>query len=59
MARNCGECLFNTVDIVELDAAGVCPRCGADYGPEPAPPTKNADDPPPAPRLRYGREKTK
>lgn len=38
MARNCGECLFNTVDIVELGKDGKCPKCGADYGPEPKQP---------------------
>jgi hypothetical protein len=32
--RNCGECLMNDVEVVELDAAGKCPRCGADYGPD-------------------------
>ena len=32
--RNCGECLMNAVEIVELDVNGKCPRCGADYGPE-------------------------
>jgi hypothetical protein len=51
MARNCGECLFNAVEIVELDANGVCPRCGTDYGPDS--PTQIG-----TPRLRYGREKT-
>ena len=34
MARNCGECMINRVEIVELDPAGRCNRCGADYGPE-------------------------
>jgi Zn finger protein HypA/HybF involved in hydrogenase expression len=37
MARNCGECLMNTVDVVELDPQGRCPKCGAAYGPD-APP---------------------
>lgn len=32
--RNCGECLMNNVEIVELEEDGVCPRCGTDYGPE-------------------------
>lgn len=30
--RHCGECLMNDVEIVRLTDAGVCPRCGADYG---------------------------
>ncbi len=29
-AAKCGECLFNTQDIVALDG-GICPKCGADY----------------------------
>ena len=33
--RNCGECLYNNVEIVELAPDGKCPRCGTDYGPEP------------------------
>lgn len=37
--RHCGECLMNDVEIVALDANGKCPRCGADYGPMPAPKT--------------------
>jgi hypothetical protein len=32
MARNCGECLMDAVEVVELKADGICPRCGADYG---------------------------
>ena len=28
---NCGECLFNDVEIVELSPEGICPRCKADY----------------------------
>jgi hypothetical protein len=36
MARNCGECLMNDVNIVELDETGKCPACGTDYGPEDA-----------------------
>jgi hypothetical protein len=35
--RKCGECLFNTVSITDLDAEGKCPKCGADYGPEVTP----------------------
>lgn len=31
--RNCGECLMNDVEIVQLRGDGKCPRCGADYGP--------------------------
>ena len=27
---NCGDCLFERVDIVQL-VEGVCPKCGADY----------------------------
>jgi hypothetical protein len=27
----CGECLMNRVEMVPLDSAGVCPKCGADY----------------------------
>lgn len=34
MARNCGECLMDAVEIVELDKDGKCPRCGAAYGPD-------------------------
>lgn len=30
--RNCGECLMDAVEIVQLSPAGVCPRCAADYG---------------------------
>lgn len=30
--RNCGECLMDAVEIVQLSPAGVCPRCRADYG---------------------------
>lgn len=29
---NCGECLMNKVEVVKLDAEGVCPKCGTDYG---------------------------
>jgi predicted RNA-binding Zn-ribbon protein involved in translation (DUF1610 family) len=29
---SCGECLMNSVEIVELQPNGRCPRCGADYG---------------------------
>lgn len=36
MARNCGECLMETVEVVELKADGVCPRCGTNYGPDTA-----------------------
>lgn len=36
MARNCGECLMNDVEVVELAPDGKCPRCGVDYG-KPAP----------------------
>jgi len=32
--RNCGECLMDRVEVVELDEHGVCPRCHADYGPD-------------------------
>jgi protein-disulfide isomerase-like protein with CxxC motif len=32
--RNCGECLMNDVVVTELLTTGLCPRCGADYGPE-------------------------
>jgi Mu-like prophage protein Com len=35
MARNCGECLMTAVEMVALDVTGKCPRCGADYGPDP------------------------
>jgi hypothetical protein len=28
--RNCGECLFERTEIVQL-IDGVCPKCGADY----------------------------
>lgn len=34
MARNCGECLMNDVEIVELREDDKCPRCGANYGPD-------------------------
>lgn len=34
MARNCGECLMDAVEVVELAEDGKCPRCGADYGPD-------------------------
>lgn len=37
--RNCGECLMTDVEIIELRADGVCPRCGANYGPEQPTPT--------------------
>lgn len=30
--RHCGECLMNDVEIVQLDAKGICPRCKTDYG---------------------------
>lgn len=36
MARNCGECLIEAVEVVELPENGVCPRCSTNYGPEPA-----------------------
>ena len=32
--RNCGECLMDAVIVQPLDARGICPRCGANYGPE-------------------------
>ena len=46
MARNCGECLMNDVEIVELDPipTGTCPRCGAAYGPEPECPPQPAEE---------------
>lgn len=34
MARKCGECLMNDIEVVELKPNGKCPRCGADYGPD-------------------------
>ena len=34
MARKCGECLMERVEVVELNERGVCPTCGSDYGPE-------------------------
>lgn len=27
----CGECLMREVEIVQIGANGICPRCGADY----------------------------
>jgi len=50
VARNCGECLFNDVEIVQLREDGVCPRCGANYGPE-----VRADYPPGWPNCHCGR----
>jgi len=44
MSRNCGECLWNRVEVVELLANGVCPQCGADYGPEPGAQNGGATD---------------
>lgn len=32
---NCGECLMNDVQVVELGPDGKCPRCKTDYGAEP------------------------
>lgn len=34
MARKCGECLMERVEVVELRLDGVCPSCGTDYGPD-------------------------
>src|SRR5688572_12826072 len=28
---NCGECLMEAVEVVDLDADGTCPRCGGNY----------------------------
>lgn len=28
---NCGECLMEAVEVVELEADGTCPRCGGNY----------------------------
>lgn len=28
---HCGNCLAETAELQELDAAGVCPRCATDY----------------------------
>lgn len=43
--RNCGECLMNDVEVVELNADGKCPRCGADYGPDRSEPPTKAEQP--------------
>lgn len=32
--RNCGECLWNNVEVVRLGRDGICPKCGANYGAE-------------------------
>ena len=38
MALCCGECLVNRAEAVEVEAGGVCSRCGAAYlVPMPAP----------------------
>jgi len=34
MARNCGECLMERVEVIELGPDGVCPTCGTNYGPD-------------------------
>jgi hypothetical protein len=31
---NCGECLMNHVEVVELLPSGACPRCGTHYDPQ-------------------------
>ena len=33
---NCGECLMDHQELVPLDADGICPECGVNYGPPPA-----------------------
>ncbi len=29
---NCGECLMNKAEMVEISSEGICPSCGTDYG---------------------------
>lgn len=33
--RSCGECLMERAEVVHLDASGLCPKCGTNYGAEP------------------------
>lgn len=42
--RSCGECLMNDARVIRLDANGVCPNCGTDYGRAPIEPHQRTEE---------------